>query len=361
MRDLNNIADAAATGKHGKVALLAELITMRLRSDPSLDQIVLQNPNFTSVLMQKIRETTTSQEMDDAVSSSSFGKSPATGAAAAADIFRDPLGILIPITVIYAIIFILGWVGNIITCIVISRNKSMHTATNFYLFNLAISDMLLLVSAMPTEVYNSWFPAQYPFGGMFCMLQGLLAETSINVNVLTISSFTIERYIAICHPFRQQAMSKLTRAIKIIIGVWIAALGLALPQACQFGVISVDGSVLCTIKNPSISYAFEISSCLFFVGPMILICVLYILIGVRLRESRSLSERFKESCQQRALTNAHNNNINPSNNNNNNTLNNYNIRDLHPNIRYDQIGHHRRIQPTAAQSRIIRMLSEYVY
>jgi 7 transmembrane receptor (rhodopsin family) len=54
--------------------------------------------------------------------------------------------ILILLTVIYVIIFILGVLGNVVTCIVIAKNKSMHTAVNYYLFSLAISDLLLLVS-----------------------------------------------------------------------------------------------------------------------------------------------------------------------------------------------------------------------
>lgn len=58
---------------------------------------------------------------------------------------RDPMSIVLPITIFYAIIFIAGLLGNVITCIVISRNKCMHTATNYYLFNLAVSDLLLLV------------------------------------------------------------------------------------------------------------------------------------------------------------------------------------------------------------------------
>lgn len=48
--------------------------------------------------------------------------------------------------VIYAIIFVLGVLGNVVTCIVIAKNRSMHTAVNFYLFSLAVSDLLLLVT-----------------------------------------------------------------------------------------------------------------------------------------------------------------------------------------------------------------------
>lgn len=52
------------------------------------------------------------------------------------------------------------------------------------------------------ETYNIWYPASYPVSQSLCILQGLLSETSSNATVLTITSFTVERYIAICHPFR---------------------------------------------------------------------------------------------------------------------------------------------------------------
>lgn len=53
---------------------------------------------------------------------------------------------MIILIMIYAVIFILGVLGNVVTCIVIAKNKSMHTAVNFYLFSLAVSDLLLLVT-----------------------------------------------------------------------------------------------------------------------------------------------------------------------------------------------------------------------
>lgn len=54
--------------------------------------------------------------------------------------------ILIMLTVIYVTIFVIGVLGNVVTCIVIARNKGMHTAVNYYLFSLAVSDLLLLIS-----------------------------------------------------------------------------------------------------------------------------------------------------------------------------------------------------------------------
>ena len=58
---------------------------------------------------------------------------------------RQELYKVIPITVVYCIIFITGIIGNVCTCVVITRNKYMQTATNYYLFNLAIADLLVLI------------------------------------------------------------------------------------------------------------------------------------------------------------------------------------------------------------------------
>ncbi|XP_055323511.1 pyrokinin-1 receptor-like [Sitodiplosis mosellana] len=209
----------------------------------------------------------------------------------------EPLAVLILVTMCYSFIFVAGLLGNVITCAVIYRNKSMHTATNYYLFNLAISDLILLLSGMPQDTYNIWFPHNYRFTHTICILQGLLSETSTNATVLTIASFTIERYIAICHPFRQHTMSKLSRAVKFIMGVWIVAFCFAIPQAIQFGVVSINGGHSCTVQNILVEHAFEISSFMFFVGPMTLICVLYVLIGIKLRNSKTLQGITRDSCE----------------------------------------------------------------
>lgn len=210
---------------------------------------------------------------------------------------RDQLYVVIPISIIYASIFVTGTVGNISTCIVIARNKSMHTATNYYLFSLAISDLLLLVFGLPTEIYQVWYKYPYIFGEAFCILRGLAAETSSNASVLTITAFTAERYVAICHPFLSQTMSKLSRAVKLILFIWLVALLCAAPQALQFGIVRYGkrpSDVMCQFKNHIIQYSFELSTFIFFVVPMTLIMVLYVLIGLKLKKSTLV----KRNCRQ---------------------------------------------------------------
>lgn len=132
-----------------------------------------------------------------------------------------------------------------------------------------------------------------------------LTETASNATVLTITSFTVERYLAICHPFLQHTMSKLSRAVKLIIGVWIVSVSLAVPQALQFGVVTDHNDIeQCTLKRVIFEHSFELSTLLFFLTPMTLITVLYILIGLKLRTSGLMKRENGVSMQRRVHVNS---------------------------------------------------------
>lgn len=134
---------------------------------------------------------------------------------------------------------------------------------------------------------------------------------STNTSILTITCFTVERYIAICHPIKAHTMSKLSRAVKLICGVWVLGAICAIPLAMQFGVVVkefkgqlVPNSAACTIKSP-LKNSFEISTICFFFIPMAIISVLYILIAVELRKSersnRLAVQKEKESIMSRNI------------------------------------------------------------
>jgi len=155
---------------------------------------------------------------------------------------RDPLTTVIPMTALYVLVLITGLTGNLCTCVVIAHNKYMHTATNFYLFSLAISDLLLLILGLPQEIFQLWQKYPYVFGEFICFVRGFSSETSTNASILTITAFTIERYVAICHPLKSHTMSQLPRAIKTILVIWAVSAGAALPVAWQFGIIAMVSS-----------------------------------------------------------------------------------------------------------------------
>ncbi|KAK6170384.1 hypothetical protein SNE40_018793 [Patella caerulea] len=118
-------------------------------------------------------------------------------------------------------------------------------------------------------------------------------------SVLTITAFTAERYVAICRPLLSQSLSSLSRAVKIIIGIWIVACICALPYPIHTRVFyeirnpytneSIEESLLCNIPSEwriPMGYMFQFSTFAFFIIPMIVITIVYILIGAELWNSK---------------------------------------------------------------------------
>ena len=153
---------------------------------------------------------------------------------------RDSSYIVILMTIVYVAILITGVSGNLITCLVIARKRYLHTATNYYLFSLAVSDLLLLILGLPHDLVLLWQKYPYVFSEWFCVIRGLSSELSTNASILTIIAFTIERYIAICHPLRSHTTLKLARVVKTIIIIWIISALCALPIAYEFGIVQVS-------------------------------------------------------------------------------------------------------------------------
>ncbi|CAG5128118.1 unnamed protein product [Candidula unifasciata] len=152
---------------------------------------------------------------------------------------------------------------------------------------------------LPPELYAIWEAYPWRLGEIFCYLRQSMLESSSYASVLTITAFTVERYLAICHPLLAHKISALSRAVKIIISIWVVSLLVALPYSIhtriynaviiQKSQLAVPDSLICSIPSSDLNgfmyYMFQVSTFLFFVGPVTIISILYILIGIALRRS----------------------------------------------------------------------------
>lgn len=128
-------------------------------------------------------------------------------------------------------------------------------------------------------------------------------------SILTITAFTVERYVAICHPIKAQTLSNLSRAMKTVFVIWVLSCTFALPYPIHtrvFPYVSINGtgiaeSLQCNIPfewQTRMTYAFQISTFLFFVFPMVIISVMYGIIGYKLRRSQ-LESKHKSKIRAR--------------------------------------------------------------
>ncbi|XP_050797042.1 thyrotropin-releasing hormone receptor isoform X2 [Gopherus flavomarginatus] len=178
----------------------------------------------------------------------------------------------------------LGIVGNIMVVLVVLRTKHMRTPTNCYLVSLAVADLMVLVAAglpnITESLYGSWV-----YGYMGCLCITYLQYLGINASSCSITAFTVERYIAICHPIKAQFLCTFSRAKKIIIFVWTFT-----SIYCTLWFFLLDLNTVVYKDAIVVSCGYKVSRSyyspiymmdfgIFYVVPMILATVLYGLIA----------------------------------------------------------------------------------
>ncbi|XP_008482163.1 neuropeptides capa receptor-like, partial [Diaphorina citri] len=103
-----------------------------------------------------------------------------------------------------------------------------------------IEFLFIYVSGLPNDLGVFW--QQYPWvlGEELCKFRALVSEMTNYTSVLTIVAFSMERYLAICHPLLSYAMSGLRRAIRIIAVLWLFGFLCATPFAVYTTINYVD-------------------------------------------------------------------------------------------------------------------------
>jgi len=97
-------------------------------------------------------------------------------------------------SLLVGLIFVVGLVGNALVIAVVTRTRSMHTPTNWYLVSLALADIILLVSApLPTLIEYHLLVDEWVFGRVGCSAMVFMQYLGVNLSSLSITAFTVER------------------------------------------------------------------------------------------------------------------------------------------------------------------------
>ncbi|XP_059191602.1 thyrotropin releasing hormone receptor 2 [Centropristis striata] len=174
-----------------------------------------------------------------------------------------------------------GIVGNIMVVLVVFTTRHMRTPTNCYLVSLAFADLTVLVAAGLPNVADS-LTGTWVFGHAGCLGITYLQYLGINVSSCSITAFTVERYIAICHPMKAHTVCTVSRAKRIIAGVWIFTCVYCMLWFFLVDIqVSQDGHVQCGYKVKRELYLpiYLIDFAIFYVIPLLLAIVLYGLIA----------------------------------------------------------------------------------
>lgn len=223
-----------------------------------------------------------------------------------------PVVIAIIITAVYSIVCVVGVVGNVLVMYVIIRYTKMKTATNIYIFNLALADALV-TSTLPFQSVN-YLMGTWPFGDVLCKIIMSIDYYNMFTSIFTLTTMSVDRYIAVCHPVKALDFRTPRNAKIVNVYNWILSSAIGIPVIVLASTVVEDRGynssapfVDCTLKFPHPSWYWEnlMKICVFifaFVMPVLIITVCYGLMILRLKSVRMLSGSKEKDRNLRRIT-----------------------------------------------------------
>ena len=141
----------------------------------------------------------------------------------------------------------LGIIGNILSIVVLTQ-KCMNSSTYSYLTSLAVCDLLFLLFSMIILVKDTEKPPHDYFSQtnvliyfskyLFSYLHPIAFTFQVTSIWLTLA-FTVDRYIMICHPFKAERFCSVSRARKVIAGIYLLGILYNIPKFFEYRPLTV--------------------------------------------------------------------------------------------------------------------------
>ncbi|XP_056913364.1 kappa-type opioid receptor isoform X2 [Takifugu flavidus] len=213
----------------------------------------------------------------------------------------EPMSPIIPIIVaLYSVVFVVGLAGN---CLVIYTK--MKTATNIYIFNLAVADALV-TTTMPFQS-TDYLLSSWPFGKVACKVFISIDYYNMFTSIFTLTMMSVDRYVAVCHPIKALDFRTPFKAKVINVIIWVLSSAAGIPAMILGSTKTNNGTTECALQfpEPYIYWDTMMKICVFifaFVAPVIIITVCYTLMVLRLKSVRLLSGSREKDRNLRRIT-----------------------------------------------------------
>lgn len=199
----------------------------------------------------------------------------------------EPMPVSVVTAVIYTIVFIVGFLGNTLVIYVVIRYAKMKTVTNMYILNLALADELYILG-IPFIGTNSAL-SYWPYGDFFCKVCMTADAMSQFTSTFCLTAMSIDRFLAVVYPIRSAKLRKPKVAKIFNCMVWVVSFLIVLPITI-YSRVQEDFNT-CNISWPEPhklwSAVFILyTSILGFFGPLLVICVCYLLIVIKVMEHK---------------------------------------------------------------------------
>lgn len=151
------------------------------------------------------------------------------------DSFKYPL-----YSTVFSIVFVVGLVTNAVAIYIFTCTLKLRNETTTYMMNLVVSD-LLFVFTLPLRVFY-FINQNWPFGSTLCKVSVSLFYTNMYGSILFLTCISVDRFLAIVHPFRSRTIRTKCNAKIVCAAVWVLVLSGSLPTGFLLETTSKENS-----------------------------------------------------------------------------------------------------------------------
>ena len=219
------------------------------------------------------------------------------------------LSLIVKLT-LQVIVTLFGVFGNLMVVFVFGKFVKKKTSADFYLQNLAIADLGMLLFVFPLLVIRMELPTRWPFGRFSCLYLSSLPEAFYGASVWCITVIAIERYrkiVFLRKPKEKISKTPLKRARIIAFFMWMMSLlvfSLPLNFVVKYRELPTGGK-WCGPTWPSLlllQVYVVILTLLSYVLPLAIISWTYLAISRKLKQSSSFLRNFKRNQETSSQT-----------------------------------------------------------
>ena len=129
------------------------------------------------------------------------------------------------------LIVVVSLLGNSFIAIVVYKTQSLRKPINFFIVNMAMSDLLSLIFLFVQQVtylYADWLISG-PLGRSLCKVAIIVGYVSTGVSIQSLLLIAVDRFGAVLFPLRSPLISSKLCPF-FILGTWIVAISVASPN-----------------------------------------------------------------------------------------------------------------------------------
>ncbi|XP_075778025.1 C-C chemokine receptor type 5-like isoform X2 [Pelodiscus sinensis] len=149
---------------------------------------------------------------------------------------------------LYSLVLIFGLVGNALVVLILIKYKRLKSMTDIYLLNLAISDLLFILS-LPFWAYYA--AHEWVFGNAMCKILSGVYYAGFYSGIFFIILLTIDRYLAIVHAVFALKARTVTYGILTSVVIWGVTLLASLPGSIFHETKKESSHITCSPHYPS--------------------------------------------------------------------------------------------------------------